>query len=149
MGKCRHNGEVCIFGLRPASYPYFPFHLKDKIGGFIILDELWLENWYEIIKSPMDIPTLYAPIVDYGIPTVDDMDLIVSFIKHHVSKGREVVVSCIGGHGITGTVLSIWAGLNGVENPIEYVRGHYCECAVETEEQEEFVEYYLSIKNKI
>ncbi len=98
------------------------------------------------MKYPMRIPTLYVPIEDYGIPTVEDMDLIVSFIKYHTSKGKEVVVSCIGGHGRTGAVLAVWAGLNGVENPIEYVREHYCECAVETEEQEEFVEYYLGIR---
>ena len=146
MGKCRHNGEVSIFGLRAASFPYFPFHLKEKIGGFVILDELWLRKWCEIMEYPMNIPTLYVPIKDYGTPTVEDMDLIISFIKYHTPKEKEVVVSCIGGHGRTGTVLAVWAGLNGIENPIEYVRKHYCECAVETEEQEEFVKYYLSIR---
>jgi len=149
MGKCRHNGEISIFGVRPASFSHFPFHLKDKIGGFVILDERWLREWCKIMKSPMDIPTLYVPIEDYGIPTVEDMDLIVDFIKYHVSNGKEVVVSCIGGHGRTGTVLAVWAGLNGVENPIEYVRECYCECAVETEEQEEFIEYYLSIRKNL
>jgi len=96
----------------------------------------------------MRIPTLYVPIEDYGIPTVEDMDLIVDFIKYHTSKDREVVVSCIGGHGRTGTVLAVWAGLNGIKNPIRYVRERYCECAVETEEQEGFVKYYLEIRKK-
>ena len=81
MGRCKHNGEVSIFGIRPASFPNFPFHLMDKIGGFVILDELWLRRWCEIIKHPMKIPTLYVPIEDYGIPTVEDMDLIVDFVK--------------------------------------------------------------------
>jgi len=149
MGRCKHNGEVNIFGVRPASFPNFPFHLMDKIGGFVILDELWLRRWCEIIEYPMKIPTLYVPIKDYGIPTVEDMDLIVDFIKYHTSKGKEVVVSCIGGHGRTGTVLAVWAGLNGVENPIEYVRERYCECAVETEEQEEFVREYLRMRRNV
>ncbi|XRO75426.1 protein-tyrosine phosphatase family protein [Methanocaldococcus sp. 28A] len=148
MVKCRHNGEVCIFGLRPASFPNFPFHLLDRIGGFVILDELWLKSWYEIMEYPIKIQTLYVPIEDYSIPTVEDMDLIVDFIKFHVSKNKEVVVSCIGGHGRTGTILAVWAGLNGVKNPIKYVREHYCQYAVETEEQEEFVKHYLSIRKK-
>jgi len=146
--RCRHNGEVSIFNVRPVSYPNFPFHLADKIGGFVILDELWLMEWNIIINYPMDIPVLYVPVEDYGAPTVEDMDLIIKFIEYHTSRDKEVVVSCIGGHGRTGTVLSVWAGLNGIENPIEYIRKHYCKCAVESKEQEEFVEEYLKLINK-
>ena len=36
-GRCRHNGEVSIFGVRPASFSNFPFHLMDRIGGFMCL----------------------------------------------------------------------------------------------------------------
>lgn len=51
---------------------------------------------------------------------------------------------CMGGHGRTGTALSITAALTGAvpegEDPVEWLRDRYCEEAVETDEQCRYVE---------
>ncbi len=87
-----------------------------------------------------------------NIPNNDDEDIIEKKddvkaylnekLKEFVSA-ENMLVSCMGGHGRTGTVLSIWAGLHDIENPIQYVRKIYCEEAVETVSQEMFVNLYL------
>lgn len=53
---------------------------------------------------------------------------------------RDVYVGCVGGHGRTGTVLSILAGLLGVsKDPVKFIRKNYCEKAVETVVQLEYI----------
>ena len=78
------------------------------------------------------------------------MTTILEFIsKHILSKNSKakVMVSCSGGHGRTGTILAIWAGLvipeALQEGPVNYIRRNYCEEAVETLGQEMFVNSYL------
>ena len=50
---------------------------------------------------------------------------------------QRVVVTCQGGHGRTGTMLAILAGLGGATtgDPVEFIRKAYCRNAVESEEQ--------------
>lgn len=56
-----------------------------------------------------------------------------------------MVVHCIGGHGRTGTALAILAALagkhkeNGQDCPVEYIRKAYCESAVESESQINYI----------
>jgi len=59
-------------------------------------------------------------------------------------KKKDVIVCCKGGHGRTGTCLSILAYYMNVkeaqENPIDFVRSKYCKEAVESENQVWYVE---------
>lgn len=58
---------------------------------------------------------------------------LISVIREEKKK---VVISCVGGHGRTGTVLSILSVLMGVvkktEDPVKFIRENYCKEAVET-----------------
>ena len=52
----------------------------------------------------------------------------------------DVLVSCMGGLGRTGTMLAIFATILGeVRNPVKYIRKHYMKDAIETKQQEELV----------
>ena len=57
--------------------------------------------------------------------------------------GAKVGLGCLGGHGRTGTVLSCLVGLTDLvgdnDDPVKWVRDHYCEEAVESDEQIEYV----------
>ena len=110
-----------------------------------ILREFDPENPEESFKKLWVSERCYINhIEDYGIPSFREVDRMIRFINEH----KKVIISCIGGHGRTGTILAIWCGLNGIENPIEYVRENYSYRAIETEEQEEFIKKYLRCKNE-
>ena len=51
---------------------------------------------------------------------------------------------CFGGHGRTGTVLSVLACLTGIIEegtcPVAWLRNHYCDRAVESDEQADYIE---------
>ena len=80
---------------------------------------------------------LYLPIDDGTAPNwsrefwVELMEEIQFF--------KKVLVRCLGGHGRTGTVLAIFAGLSGVDYPCKYVRERYCKKAVEKLVQAKYV----------
>lgn len=63
----------------------------------------------------------------------------------------DVVVYCMGGHGRTGTFLAIMAALAGKKYkgcPVLWVRKNYCDKAVETSSQIEYVEQMTGVKVK-
>lgn len=66
---------------------------------------------------------------------------LVSFLR---KEGRDVLVCCAGGHGRTGTALAVLADIFGVvpsnTDPVAYIRNRYCEYAVETRDQIDYVE---------
>jgi hypothetical protein len=79
---------------------------------------------------------------DYGVPTLTrpQWDAIVKAV---LERGRPLMVCCVGGHGRTGTALSILLTLMGVvpedADPVTFVRDAYCDEAVETVGQLNYV----------
>jgi len=143
--KCSHFGEVNIFNLVPITCNGFTTEeivklIKQKnIKSWLILD---IGCLLKLDIDKINVKFYFAPIDDYSVPSFEATNKIIEFI-HDNTKTGNILVSCMGGHGRTGIVLSIWAGLNEIENPIEYVRKTYCEEAVETLSQEMFVNIYL------
>ena len=56
-----------------------------------------------------------------------------------IQRFKRVLVRCLGGHGRTGTVLAVLAGLSGIDYPCKFIRERYCEKAIEREEQKRYV----------
>lgn len=143
--KCSHFGEVNIFNLVPITCNGFTTEeivklIKQKnIKSWLILD---IGCLLKLDIDKIDVKFYFAPIDDYSVPSFEATNKIIEFIHDHTKIGN-ILVSCMGGHGRTGIVLSIWAGLNEIEKPIEYVRKTYCEEAVETLSQEMFINIYL------
>lgn len=100
--------------------------------------------------SKMVAGTISIKWPDGSVPSLD-REFWQSLLKDlkFVSKGKDfkVLVSCQGGHGRTGTALSILYGLcyPEIENPIQAVRDMYCKHVVETTTQ---VGYVGKILNK-
>jgi hypothetical protein len=107
-----------------------------------------------IAGGPMEFTMLNTltrkmpPIVDFnwkdfGIPGSAGLEFwraIVDEIKR--LSPDKVLVTCAGGHGRTGTCLSIIYGiLDGKQgwDSIEDIRNYYCKQAVETVEQEDYI----------
>ncbi len=84
---------------------------------------------------------------DRGVPDLgrEFWDELIQVIR---TEKKRVVISCVGGHGRTGTALSILAALMGIvkTDPVKFVRDNYCDEAVETIKQILYVEEMTGIK---
>lgn len=86
-------------------------------------------------------------IKDMGTPSKpDDFKKLVSWTKKQMEDGRKVHCGCIGGHGRTGMFLAALVSEFGEKDAISYVREHYCQKAVESSEQVEFLGEHFGIK---
>lgn len=88
-------------------------------------------------------PILDLDWPDYGIPKYTrEWWLCLNAALRKLGPAN-VVIFCYGGHGRTGTALSILAGLNAKiirgRDPVQWVRNRYCHKAVETASQIAYV----------
>jgi len=108
-----------------ASYPFLSdidiLVPLDSIGGYIW--ELW------------DNEIHYVPIDDFGILPRHIYLRETKRIADWITQGKRVLVFCLGGHGRTGYFGGGVLGMLGVSDPMELMRGVYCESSVETMEQ--------------
>lgn len=107
----------------------------------LYLDQRWNPDW----------PHEHIPWDDFGIP--DDPDAAMRTIESVFDRarhGERIQVGCLGGLGRTGTVLACMAVLSGVpgDRAVEWVRANYRPRAVETPEQERFVETFAARRTR-
>jgi len=101
----------------------------------LYLDKRWAPTW------PADVITW----PDFGLPSEPDVaaqQITDAFLR--ARRGELVEVGCLGGSGRTGTVLACMAVLAGVppQEAVPWVRGAYRREAVETAEQEAWVQWF-------
>lgn len=119
-------------------------------------------GYKELTKITVDVPeVLRLHWQDYGVPDLDE-DFWNRLARVIRKKGQDrlrrrkgkgvyrVMVHCMGGHGRTGTCLSILANkVIGIEGDlVEQVRKAYCNHAVENKSQIEYVEKMTGMKCK-
>lgn len=102
------------------------------------------------ISDPWDPPKVIE--IQYGItdmhaPTdVKRFKKLITYLCEQLQAGKRVHVGCVGGHGRTGTVISaIVAQLTGEKDAIQWVRKHYCERAVESQAQVQFLMKHFGV----
>lgn len=88
------------------------------------------------------IPTVTLNWEDFSLPVMKLSfwtDFYRTFIENS-NRSRKIIVTCMGGHGRTGTALAaiLLASrkFTGYRKTIDFVRSNYCEEAIETEDQE-------------
>jgi len=101
----------------------------------LYLDEHWAPTW----------PAALVAWPDFGLPEEPEVaarQIVDAFDR--AERGELVEVGCLGGSGRTGTVLACMAILAGVApgEAVEWVREAYRPQAVETAEQEAWVEWF-------
>jgi len=136
----KHRPTKNIYGLVPFSYPMFPKNYS-KYSGWICMDKIMLKCINYIDTS--DLPILYLNIRNGMPPSFEQMDKAIEFIRKYKDNG-DILVSCKYGHGRTGCVLAVWSYINGVNEPIEYIRDKYCKCVLTNIIQRRFVKKYIS-----
>lgn len=108
----------------------------------LYLDHIWKPWW-------RNESILWA---DFGLPRNLNVAYDQMLDSYDLAKdGLAVEVSCIGGHGRTGTaaaIMDVLAG-NGHKEAIASVRSKYCNRAIESREQEWFVEWAWCRKHNV
>jgi len=98
----------------------------------LYLDDRWAPPWLHE----------HVPWPDFAVPA-DPAALLTALqdLMRRARLGQVVEVGCFGGHGRTGTALACLARLTG-QSPraaVAWIRSTYCDQAVETHEQVDFV----------
>ena len=89
------------------------------------------------IKAPCDVD---IPTVDFSIPPEEAMRKGIRNALWKIAAGRqEVFTGCMGGIGRTGLFLGVLVRVLGEKDPVTYVRKNYYGHAIETQEQQDFV----------
>ena len=108
-------------------------YVREDVPAFgLYLDQSWAPPWpHEHLDWP-----------DFGVP--EDLDVLrraLTDLLDRARNGERVEVGCLGGHGRTGTALACLAVLTGTpaNDAVAWVRTNYCDKAVETDAQEQFV----------
>jgi hypothetical protein len=86
-------------------------------------------------------------IPDMGIPSnAEEFKKLIAWLAVQLTSLKLVHIGCIGGHGRTGTVLAaLVTHMTGELDSITYVRKHYCEKAVESHAQVQFLKTHYGI----
>ena len=102
-----------------------------QVDVLVPLDSLDPEIW----KTGFRGEIIYCPIEDYGILTEDILKGLILKLLDRLKERKKVGIFCYGGHGRTGYIAAILLGKLGYQDPIAYLRKHYCRQAVESTSQ--------------
>jgi len=111
-----------------------------KVGGWKApCLERYLRNWHKVVTFDW---------IDGSVPRLGRYfwQCLLDDIERLAEKegGLDLLIMCQGGHGRTGTALAIicclWGLIPEERDPVEWVREKYCERAVETECQIDYIE---------
>ena len=129
-----HTGPVQIMkNLYCGSEREFLAKADEKVFYDVMVPLSVLDG--DIWESGFRGEILYYPIMDYGTLPTDVLEEVVGKILNRLTREKKVGVFCMGGHGRTGYLVSIVLGKCGCEDPIQYLRKHYCTQAVESNGQ--------------
>lgn len=139
---CAHNGARPV---RVGEFEIFPggslnMRAASLFGGFDLI--VPLDAGYQgVLPSSGDLQVIPAFIEDFQPPPAGYRRFLEDTIIPELQGNGKVLVFCLGGHGRTGTVLAGLIALlePDVEDPVSEIRNRYCEGAVETREQAEWV----------
>jgi len=111
--------------------------------------EVVYTSGFEFANIPkMTKPVILLPVRDMQAPSVNShFKWTINETVATLIAGKSVAISCQGGHGRTGTILSILWGLANPSstNPVNEVRTLVCQKEVETNSQLRFIWKYLKL----
>ena len=87
------------------------------------------------------------PITDRRAPSdPEEFSKFIDWLILQLSANKKVHIGCIGGHGRTGTVMAaLVARFLGEKDAITYVRKNYCQKAVESQSQIDFLAKHFGV----
>lgn len=136
VGGLSFFGGSCITPKVKDAHVYIGFDRNMSLRPY----RPWLNE-----ENPQDV---YFYIQDMSIPTdAEEFKKMAEWAIQQVKDGKKVHAGCIGGHGRTGMFLALVTQLVDPSlNAIDYVRENYCHHAVETSQQEQFLQHNYGCK---
>ncbi len=138
MARCYEGHKPMQVDVKGILYELHGGNCNNPVKGatvIVALDRSWNSH-------PMALPWNDGTAFQFLIPDMNvpanpkSFKAMIEFLAKSVVKDEVVFIGCIGGHGRTGMVLAaLVAYLTDEEKPIAYVRERYCESAVETQSQ--------------
>jgi atypical dual specificity phosphatase len=113
----------------------------------------WFKNDSSSTRAGIEkIDYFHLSIEDYGAPSLEELDHVVSYISKQIDDGKPVIVHCSGGKGRTGTILAAYLikkrnVLNAYQaiNMLRNIRGE----SIQSKDQEDIVfSYGKYLKNE-
>ena len=147
----------------PTSIEDIEFVRKENINAIVCLVEeneleIMDDNYnvgieaYKRLLSKRNIELLHAPIKDFSVPTLEQLEYVINWIETKIKENKSVMVHCRGGLGRTGTVVDAFLMYeNGytAEEAIKYIRS-LRPGSIENYNQIKFLKYYENyLRNKI
>lgn len=163
--KCSHDGATKVISVKKTKlWAGSRDDLLRRSGWKLVISAV---GYTDFTKSPLSgtkaahallpeavfawepPPCLGIDWPDRGIPTLNRAWWIEVAEALRAINGN-VGLCCFGGHGRTGTMLAILAGLLGRVKkgacPVAWVRAAYCKAAVESDAQLDYIEYVTGLK---
>ena len=113
------EGEL-LASIYPPDLDYLRFLYREGIRSAINLDPRpWPTHWAE--ETSLDY--LHLPTVDMSVPTAEQIEEGLDFMRENLKKGG-VMVHCIAGLGRSGTLIALFLVREGMDprDSIELVR---------------------------
>lgn len=156
------------YGTYTAATPCHNTHPVLDIGGGTVLGASCLnpEDGYDIYigldfsmtfqhslypwadNDKPEVVEFLFKITDFTAPTdVLNFKCMISWMAAELKRGKSIHVGCIGGHGRTGLVLAaLIKYVDGTKDAITALRKIYCDSAVESQDQIDFLHKHYGIK---
>jgi len=118
----------------------------------VYLDDGWLRGRLATnttAEVDMSAPaSLYVGWPDFGVVEVDMLSEAIEWTLPYLHNKNSIIeIACMGGHGRTGTFVAAlmiregWA----VADAMSYIRGGYCDKAIESKVQEDLLTAYSNL----
>lgn len=123
---------------------------KDNISAVLsLVTEIEFEEYgVTDLKSAYTrggLESRHFPIIDQGVPSLESMHEVLGWMHGLMKEKKNILIHCVGGLGRSGTVAACYLikyyGYK-PEDAIDEVRKHRSDRAIESEEQEKFVERF-------
>ena len=103
----------------PTERRHLIYFERNDVTAIVRLEENTISG------EPWGFEELFEPVPDFGAPSVEQLDRIVSYVEQQIETWeRPTVITCAAGIGRTGTVLAAYLVNTGWEadEAIDYIR---------------------------
>jgi atypical dual specificity phosphatase len=101
------EGKLAGSGM-PMTFSQFLWVVTHGIKTIVTLREVPLPQKWLINNIGARIEYLHLEVEDYGVPSIQDMDNTIDYIRLHIREEKPVMVHCAAGRGRTGTILAAY-----------------------------------------